>query len=334
MGALLAVFLFLNQGRCQNLYNHYDDGKVKVIKGTVQQDVVVARDGSGDFIYLADAIEALRVYLPHPVTVMIRPGIYVEKVEIPATLTNVTFKGAGADQTIIRYDDYAGKAKIGTFDSYTLKVSGSSLRFEDLTIENSAGPVGQAVALHADGDRLVFENCRFIGNQDTMFAAGEGSRQYFRNCYIEGTTDFIFGGATAVFDHCIIHSKKDSFITAASTPKHVKYGYVFKNCQLTSEHEVKKVYLGRPWRPYAKTVFVNCEMGDHIVPRGWHNWGNPENEKTAFYAELNSNGPGAEQDQRVAWSVQLDGQHSTAYSLDEIFKRVEERSDGELQWYK
>jgi pectin methylesterase-like acyl-CoA thioesterase len=120
---------------------------------------------------------------------------------------------------------------MGTFDSYTMKVDGNDIVVENLTISNTAGEVGQAVALHIEGDRCVFRNCRFLGNQDTMFASGENSRQYYKDCYIEGTTDFIFGPATAVFEDCLIHSKRDSYITAASTPEWVDYGYVFIDCK-------------------------------------------------------------------------------------------------------
>lgn len=258
--------------------------------------------------------------MPKPITVFIKEGVYKEKLIIPGTITNVTFIGENAEKTIITFDDHTGKNKMQTFETYTLMVLGNSLTFKNLTIENTAGNVEQAVALHAEGDRLVFENCHFKGNQDTMFASGENSRQYYKNCYIEGTTDFIFGSATAYFENCHIHSKSNSYITAASTPEWVKYGYVFINCELTADEGINQVYLGRPWRDHAKTVFINCKMGSHIKPEGWHNWGREETEKTFFYAEFNNSGSGSETEKRVGWSKKLDYNSAVQYLPDEVFK--------------
>jgi len=199
-------------------------------------------------------------------------------------------------------------------------VEGNDITFRNLTIENNAAQLGQAVALHTEGDRLVFINCRLLGNQDTVFTGSEGRRLLFRDCYIEGTTDFIFGPATALFENCRIHSKRNSYITAASTPAHIAYGYVFKKCVLTADPSVDKVYLGRPWRPYAATFFIDCDMGDHIVPAGWDNWRNPENEKTARYAEYNSTGPGANAKERAGWSRQLTRQEAEACTPENIYR--------------
>lgn len=291
----------------------------EMLKGKVEHDIVVAQDGSGHFKTIGEALDAIRVYLPKPLTVYIKPGIYKEKLVILGPVTNVTFVGESPDNTIITYDDFAAKDNMGTFETYTLKVLGNSLTFKNLTIQNTAGPVGQAVALHAEGDRLMFENCRFIGDQDTMFASGENSRQLYKSCYIEGTTDFIFGSATALFENCTIHSKTDSYITAASTSEWVEYGYVFKNCQLTAAEGVTKVYLGRPWRDFAKTVFIDTEMGAHIVPDGWHNWNRENAEKTVLYAESGSFGAGADSGSRVDWSHQLSKEELKKYSNDLIF---------------
>ncbi len=191
---------------------------------------------------------------------------------------------------------------MGTFRTYTVRVDGCHLTFRNLTIRNNAGRVGQAVALHTEGTDLTFINCRFLGNQDTLFLAGHDSEVKFEDCYVEGTTDFIFGPATAWFDRCEIRSKTDSYITAASTPRHVETGFVFRNCRLTADDGVTKVYLGRPWRPYASTAFINCELGEHIVPAGWDNWRDPANEKTARYSETGSFGPGA-RGQRASWAT-------------------------------
>ncbi|PZX49414.1 pectinesterase family protein [Algoriphagus chordae] len=291
----------------------------ETLKGKVEHDIVVAQDGSGHFKTIGEALDAIRVYLPKPLIVYIKAGVYKEKLTILGPVTNVTFVGESPETTIITYDDFAAKNNMGTFETYTLKVLGSSLTFKNLTIQNTAGPVGQAVALHAEGDRLVFENCRFLGDQDTMFASGENSRQLYKNCYIEGTTDFIFGSATALFENCEIHSKSDSYITAASTPEWVAYGYVFKNCKLTAAEGVTKVYLGRPWRDFAKTVFINTEMAEHILPEGWHNWSRQDAEHTVFYAEYGSVGVGANPASRVEWSHQLSEDELKYYSKDLIF---------------
>lgn len=295
------------------------DGIIKDLKGKVQQDIVVAKDGSGDFLYIQDAIDAIRVYLPKPITVYIKEGVYKEKLVIPGIIINVTFRGDGPDKTILTFDDHTGKNKLDTFGSYTLKVLGNSLIFRDMTIQNTAGNIGQAVALHAEGDRLVFENCHFKGDQDTVFASGENSRQYYKNCYIEGTTDFIFGSATAFFENCEIHSKSNSYITAASTPEWVEIGYVFRDCKLTAAKGVTEVYLGRPWRDFAKTVFINSEMGSHILPGGWDNWGRPETAKTTYYGEFGSKGFGANTTKRVDWSYQMSEEESRKYQKELIF---------------
>ena len=265
------------------------------------REITVAADGSGDFKTITEALEAIRAYMDYRVTVNIKNGEYHEKVIIPSWLENVDFIGEDPEKTIITYNDYAKLDNMGTFRTYTMRVDGCDMTFKNLTIRNNAGRVGQAVALHTEGTNLKFENCRFLGDQDTLFLAGHDSELEFDNCYVEGTTDFIFGPATAWFEDCDIHSKADSYITAASTPEDVEIGFVFKNCRLTADPDVKKVYLGRPWRPYAYTAFIDCEMGDHITPAGWDNWRNPENEKTARYFESGSNGHGANASERVSW---------------------------------
>lgn len=278
------------------------------------RDITVAADGSGDFKTITQALEAIRAYMDYRVTVNIKNGVYHEKLIMPSWLENVDFIGEDADKTIITYNDYAALDNMGTFRTFTVRVDGNNMTFKNLTIENTAGRRGQAVALHTEGSNLRFDNCRFLGNQDTMFIAGRNSELEFHDCYIEGTTDFIFGPATAWFENCTIHSLSDSYITAASTPADVEVGYVFKNCKLTAAEGVKKVYLGRPWRPYASTYFIDCEMGDHITPAGWDNWRDPANEKTARYGEAGSTGPGANPEQRVKWAKQLSGSEAKKLS--------------------
>lgn len=279
-----------------------------------KREIVVSRDGTGDYRTLTEAMEGIRAFMDYKVTVFIKNGVYKEKVIVPSWLENVDFVGESVENTIITYDDHANINKMGTFRTYTVKVEGNAITFKNLTIENNAARLGQAVALHTEGDRLTFINCRLLGNQDTVYTGTKATRLQFQNCYIEGTTDFIFGPSTALFEGCILHSKSNSYITAASTPADVEVGYVFKNCKLTADAGVDKVYLGRPWRPYAATVFINCEMGKHICPAGWDNWRNPENEKTSRYAEYGSTGEGASADGRVKWAKQLTKKEAERYN--------------------
>lgn len=294
-----------------------------VVSGTWAQErqdtIVVSRDGTGNFRTLQEAIESARAFMDYTVTIYVRNGVYKEKVIVPSWVENIDIIGEDRDKTIITYDDHANINKMGTFRTYTVKVEGSDITFKNLTIENNAAQLGQAVALHTEGDRLKFINCHILGNQDTIYTGAKFTRLYFKDCYIDGTTDFIFGPSTALFEDCIIHSKRNSYVTAASTPKEAKYGYVFKHCKLTAEPGVDKVYLGRPWRPYAYTLFIECELGKHIVSAGWHNWGKQSNEETARYMEYKNTGEGANASERVAWSKQLTKKEAEAVTVDAIF---------------
>ena len=285
-----------------------------------QDTIVVSRDGTGNFRTLQEAIESARAFMDYTVTIYVRNGVYKEKVIVPSWVENIDIIGEDRDKTIITYDDHANINKMGTFRTYTVKVEGSDITFKNLTIENNAAQLGQAVALHTEGDRLKFINCRILGNQDTIYTGAKFTRLYFKDCYIDGTTDFIFGPSTALFEDCIIHSKRNSYVTAASTPKEAKYGYVFKHCKLTAEPGVDKVYLGRPWRPYAYTLFIECELGKHIVSAGWHNWGKQSNEETARYMEYKNTGECANASERVAWSKQLTKKEAEAVTVDAIFR--------------
>lgn len=283
------------------------------------RELVVAQDGSGDYTTIAEALEAIRAFMDFDVKVYIKKGVYKEKLVIPSWLQHVELIGEDAQNTIITHADHANMNRMGTFRTYTVKVEGNYITFRNLTIENNAPKLGQAVALHTEGDCLRFINCRFLGNQDTVYTGVEGTRLYFENCYIEGTTDFIFGPSTAWFEGCTIHSKANSYITAASTPKDIKYGYVFHKCKLTAAEGIDKVYLGRPWRPYAYTVFMNCELGKHIVGAGWDNWRNAENEKTARYAEYKNKGEGAAVNARVKWAKQLSDKEAEKITISDCY---------------
>lgn len=296
--------------------------------------LVVSRDGTGGFRTIDEAIEVCRAFMDYTKVIYVKKGVYKEKLIIPSWLTNITICGEDRDNTIITWDDHANikmpvggldseaavKGKpMGTFRTYTLKVQGSYITLKDITIENNAAKLGQAVALHTEGDHILVQNCRLLGNQDTVYTGVGGTRVAFYDCYIEGTTDFIFGPSIAWFQNCEIHSKANSYITAASTPTGQKYGYVFYKCRLTADKDVDKVYLGRPWRPFAATIFMDCELGKHIRPEGWHNWNNTKNEETARYAEYGNKGEGASTKNRVKWSKQLSKKEAAKVTLLDAF---------------
>lgn len=290
-------------------------------------DFVVAKDGSGDFKSVQEAINAVPFLKTTETKILIKNGTYKEKLEIPENKNNITFIGEDKDKVIVTYDDYASKKNslgenIGTSGSASFIVTGNDFKAKNITFENAAGPVGQAVAVRVDGDRIIFENCKFLGFQDTLYPRSGKSRQYYKNCYIEGTIDFIFGASTVVFDQCEIFAKaENAYITAASTPENNAYGFVFLNCKLSTNSENNSYYLGRPWRNFAKTVFIKCEMAAHIKPEGWHNWSKPDAEATTFYAEYLSVGSGGNTASRVSWSHLLTAEQvATDYTLNAIFK--------------
>jgi len=282
---------------------------------------VVAKDGSGDFKTIQAAIDASKSFPYKRITIYIKNGVYHEKVRVPEWNPKITLVGQSKDKTIITYGDYFKKVNRGrnsTFFTWTLLVRGNDFVAKNLTIKNSAGPVGQAIALSVEADKAHFENCRFLGNQDTIYLSGVGFRQYFHDCYIEGTTDFIFGQGTALFKDCTIHSKANSYVTAASTPKNIKYGFVFKNCKLTAASGVNKVYLGRPWRKYAKVAYINCWLGNQIRPQGWSKWDNSTAVDSIFYAVYKNRGPGANPRKRASWTHQLTKKQAKNYTMKKI----------------
>lgn len=278
--------------------------------------LVVDKSGNGDFTTVQAAIDAVRAFDPDYATlIVIKAGTYYEKIVIPDWVRDLKIIGEDRDKTVLTHNDHAHINNMGTFKTYTLQVRGSGITIENLTIENNAPAVGQAVALHTEGDRIVVKNCNILGNQDTVYTGGDRARLYFQGCHIEGTTDFVFGPATAWFEQCTILCKKNSYITAASTPRDVEFGYIFNRCRVTTTEEVTSVYLGRPWRPHAMTLFMNCELPREINPLGWDNWRNPENEKTARYQEFNNTGEGSETSQRVPWMKRLSSAEAKQVSV-------------------
>lgn len=314
---LLSLVLALAGTLAVNAANKYDN----------PDTLFVARDGTAEFRNIDDVIEVCRAFMEYHKVIFVKKGTYKEKLIVPSWLTNIEICGEDRDNTIITYDDHANvfipgtDRKMGTFRTYTVRVDGNDITFRNITIENNAARLGQAVALHTQGDRLTFVNCRILGNQDTVYTGGINTRLYFKDCHIEGTTDFIFGPSTAWFENCTILSRTDSYITAASTPQNVEYGYVFNRCKIVAAEGVSKVYLGRPWRPYAHTLFMNCQLGKHILPVGWHNWSNTQNETTARYCEYDNHGEGAATKERPAWTRQLTRKEAAKVTLENVFRQ-------------
>ena len=317
----------------------------EIAEHLIHYDIVVDKKGFGDYFTIQEAINAVPDYSHEKITtILVREGIYKEMVTIPHNKFRIKISGQGADKTVLTYDKYAEKLwpdsdfKMGTSGSATIYMHSSYVTIEDMTIENSAGEgkeIGQAVAVFTDGDFIFFHRCRLIGNQDTLYTYGrygkDGGikRNYFLDCYIEGTTDFIFGPSIAYFENCTLHSKKNSYVTAASTLKGEKYGYVFHNCRLTAAEGIDKCYLGRPWGAYAKSVFIRCYLGSHILPAGWHDWeklGKPDTKKNSYYAEYENFGPGAAgKKERVKWSRQLTAKQAVEYTFEKV---MYQKNDG------
>ncbi|HEY2468185.1 MAG TPA: pectinesterase family protein [Terracidiphilus sp.] len=278
----------------------------------------VSAEGSGDFHSIQNAIDAAPA--SGGALIMIAPGVYREVLTIDKPSIHLRSANRDASKTVVVNDRSSG-ANGGTLHSATVNVTGDNFLAEDITFENDFNrthpqlPAGsQALALLVTGDRAIFHNVRLLGNQDTVYAGsrncspdGPGcipARQYFSDCYIAGNVDFIFGDGKAAFDHCEIHSTPHSggFVTAQA--KHYAdedSGFVFDHCKLTADKDVTgKVYLGRPWRPFASVVFLNTEMDEQIDAVGWREWhpGETHSLDTAFYAEYNSTGPGAHPGER------------------------------------
>lgn len=326
-------------------------------------DLVVAKDGSGDFMTIQEAINAVPDYNSKELRILVAPGIYHEKVVVPESKSHVTLVARTEGEAIISYDDYASRLStvtgrnVGTSGSSTIFIYAPYFEADGIVFENTASReswkeegrgVGQAVAALVAGDFAVFRRCKFLGHQDTLYAYGcksdprtkaaqeaaktqripenMQSHQYYEDCYIEGTVDYIFGWAIAYFNRCELHSLGGGYITAAATPEGQSYGYVFNECHITAEPDVK-TYLGRPWRSYAQVVYLNCTMDECVQPAGWQTWANKESgldgSTTAFYAEYQSKGPGASPKTRVAWSKQLTKTQAQTFSAEKVLAGYE-----------
>lgn len=267
----------------------------------------------------------------------LKAGTYEGQIITPKNKSKITFEGDGADKTTIQFGYNTNEPNPQNVErrlwGIGVVVMSDDFMAHDLTFANTAGDHGQALALRIDGDRAVVYDCRLLGWQDTLMI--NNGRQYFHNDYIEGRVDFIYGSGTAVFDHCEIHSKNGGHVTAANTPQDHPFGMIFLDCKLTGDKTpwdpattnpsttqrprvTLLADLGRPWRAYAMVAYLRCEIGDHIAPAGWNNWGKESNEKTARYYEFENTGPGAATDKRVAWSHQLTADEAKKFTVTGI----------------
>lgn len=293
--------------------------------GPASFDFIVASDGSGHFTSVQAALDAVPPFRKKRTYILVRSGTYHEKLSLSAAAQEVSLIGESAQTTILTFDDFASRPnrfgeEMGTSSSASFFVFGDGFEAQNITFANTAGPVGQAVAVRITADRVRFENCRFLGFQDTLYAQGKTSRQYYKNCYIEGTVDFVFGWATAVFDSCHLFCKSPGYITAPATEAGQAYGFVFRHCNIGGSAPPGSVYLGRPWRPYGRAVFIDCHLSEVVQPEGWHNWNKPEAESTSFFAEFNSYGEGASMARRVHWAHVLSPEEAAPYYvLSQVF---------------
>lgn len=319
-------------------------------------ELYVSKTGDHAYRTLQEAVLAVPDDRNEWARINIAPGVYKEKVFIRKEKLEII--GSDSEHTVFCFDDGAkkprpdGDGEYGTFNTSVIFVAGKDIIFRNITIENTAGPgciAGQALALYVAADCCIFEDCRLIGFQDTIFAGDSISCQmkrlmlpdffqnsfvmidypvihnYFRHCYIAGDVDFIFGPNVVYFDQCEIFSRKResencSFITAASTPAGQEYGFVFSQCRLTSNDIPGSVFLGRPWRDYAKTAFINCFLGSHIHKAGWQSWGKVKAEAVCCYLEYGNYGPGADSSERAPFSKQLNNSDLEKYfSIENVF---------------
>ena len=288
-------------------------------------DIIVAKDGSGEYKTVQEAFNAIPVSHKKEFKIFIKNGVYYEKVTLPKDKGNIEIIGQSEDSTIITYNDYNRKVVNGdtlrTPSCQSVAIDADNVYLKDLTFQNKTGIIGwqsQAVAIRVSGDKIIFDHCRFLGDQDTYYTIG-GGRIYHRDCYIEGTTDFIFGKSIAVFDSCTIYIKKNSHVTAANTAEGYKFGYVFRNCKINTADTVDNASLGRPYGPFSKVVYIHCFEGKGIRPEGWSVWNKKKNHLTSYYAEYDCYGPGFKPKERISWSHQLDAKQAKEYILENIF---------------
>ncbi len=314
---------------------------------SINADFIVAPDGSGNYTKIQDAINAVPSNSEKRTVIFIRKGLYnTEKLIVPADKKNITLIGENRDKTIISYhifdckegglnnkcpaEDAAKWSKIIMQTSATIALLGDGFQAKNITFQNTAGPVGQALAIVVDSDKNIFINCNFLGYQDTIYLRKSGKRSYFLNCLILGRTDYIYGAGIAFFDACEIRSYGGGWITAPATPQDQKYGYIFNKCKLTyisdsprSGDDGQAIALGRPWHLFPKVAWIKCKMCKEIDPKGWPTtWRMDYADKSTdlHLYEYKNSGPGADMSGRVKWAGlrALTDKEASEYTLSKV----------------
>jgi pectinesterase len=293
----------------------------------VEANAVVAADGSGNYTTFQDAIDGVpqSTSVANRWVIFVKPGTYHERVYVQREKRFVSLVGSDPSAVVISYGLYASMSgpdgkPIGTFRTPTVQIDADDFSAENITFDNSAGRVGQALAVRVDGDRVVFRNCRFVGWQDTILL--DRGRQYIEDSLIAGDVDFIFGGATAWFERCRIYCRRDGYVTAASTPREAPHGFVFANGSIAGAPDVR-TYLGRPWRDYAQVTFLATMMTAVVRPVGWHNWDQPAREQTARYREYASTGEGGTATGRARWARHLSSDEARAITVESVLNGMD-----------
>jgi pectinesterase len=288
-----------------------------------QADIVVDIHGSGNYKTVQAGIDAIPDYNDQWKVILVKKGIYHEKVILNYKKTKVILVGEDVDSTIITHDDWGDKMLVDgdpavgghTFSTYTFRADPHEFQAYNITFENPTHN-GQGVAFHSNGDKQILFHCRLLGYQDTYFDNFR-TRRYMKDCFIMGNTDFIFGFGVTLFDSCQIHAVEGGYLTASSTPQYYEFGHVFKDCRVTSDFDVSGgVYLGRPWFPYANTIFYECWLPEAVTPGGWQDWSGRG--ATCIYREYNNSGPGSDTTDRIDFAKQLDPSRADRYNIDTI----------------
>jgi pectinesterase len=327
----ILVFLisfFLNELTEYTMIRIFIISALAIFTGKVYSyNIVVATDGSGDVTTVQQAFAQVPDNNQNTFTIFVKKGTYKEKLRLTQLKHNVTLIGEEKEFTILTYDDYGSKTGVGgTDNSYSTLIEANGFSAENITFENTIdsrlaayATGGQAVALMVKGDRTTISNCIIRGFQDTFYTKGLG-RTYVTCSQIEGTTDFIFGAGIAVFENCMIINKKNSHTTAAANlSKGNKYNYVFLNCKLVAAEGTTSTTLGRPWKAYARVVYMNCDEGSHIKPEGWSDWSSASYDTSAYFAEYQCTGDGFKPASRLVWTHQLSDAEANEYTLAKIF---------------
>ncbi len=319
MGSLLAILLL-------SVVASGGAGYALAAPAASTSKIIVAQNGSGNYKTVQAAVNAVPSNNTTPVVIYIKTGTYKEVVTVPSNKPHITFYGQDEKSTIITFNNYHGKTKpgggtFGTGDSASVFIQANDFSAFNLTFQNTAGNVGQAVAINVTGDRAVFDKCQFLGWQDTLYA--NTGRQYYENSYIDGRVDYVFGDATAVFERTEFYSVAGGGGTVTAQKRgsaSETTGYVLNN-DIIDGAIPNSNFLGRPWGPYSRVIVMNSSIGSNIEAAGWQNWSTADYHLTAYYAEYHNTGPGSGTSGRVSWSHQLTSQQAQQYSVNNFLNQ-------------